>query len=274
VVRPSDILLECVRGNAGTLTLSQHVGLPLAVSAGGPARVSNPVLEETSRQASRDPRQSLGSTSANQVQPGSPHSRVLFSTPRLTAGSFDTVVIDRPGKGQAGRLRQDPDFIRAWASGVVLVKLGPRRGRHPSGRGCFSHYAKGWSLLNREPSVRVSRYIAGLAKTSPAHVLSVWGQSLNGCAANPPNQLLWLRSSPSLPWASQGCSLHRNTSIQKWLEETSKSRATLDTVIRTSYRARRGIGLICQNGTLPEFRGRNCPLTCYGSRPYQGGHSV
>jgi hypothetical protein len=274
VVGQPGILFECARGRAGTLALSQHVGLPLSVSVRGHSFQGGPGVR-TSRSKSE---RSLDSALASQVQPGPPQSKTRpINRVSITAGSFENVVIDRPGDNQADRLRRDPDFIRAWASGVLLVKLGARRSLHRDVHQYFAAIAKGWSVLNMAPTLRVARYIAGLAITSPGRVISVWGQTLRACALNPPNQLFWLRQSQKLPWDfAQGTPLHCNSSssLRKWLEETSKSRETLDTVIRTSIHAKRGLGLICEDGTLPEFRGRNCPLACYGSRFIRRGRTV
>lgn len=249
-----DILKQYVRGYSGALALSQNVGLPIAVSAKGS------LIASEAGNGSR--------ASVSEVR------RQLYAgkiPARLTAGSFDTVVIDRPGS-QADRL-QDPNFVRAFVSGVLLVRLGKRKEVHPAIRRSFCAYNGGWSILRTLPTLRVCRYIAGLAITSPANVVSVWGRPLRGLASNPPNQLYWLRSSWKLPWVPQGTPLGSNSSqasLGRWLEETSRARETLATTVRTSIQAKLGLGLICESGSLPEIRGCNCPLASYGSHPTKG----
>jgi hypothetical protein len=244
-----EILKQYARGNTGKLGLAQAVGLPLMVTTRGSI---------TSRSSGNLSRASV-SEARRQLLTGE-------APAKLTAGSFDTVVIDRPGS-QADRL-QDPNFIRAFVSGVLLVRLGRRSEVHPDTRRSFCAYNGGWSILRICPTLRVCRYIAGLAITSPGRVVSIWGCSLRELVSNTPNQLYWLRSSWSLPWLRHGTPLGSNNfqaSLGSWLEETSKPRIILGTTVRTSLRAKLGVGLICRSGSLPEIRLTNCSLASYGS---------
>jgi hypothetical protein len=265
------ILFQCAKGSSGALALSQHVGLPLAVSV----REVHSVPECTPSMVSMDGSSAADSSTVSVKSPaGKLGTKVSLA--KLTTGSFENVVIDRPGS-QVHKLTQDPDFIRAYVAGVLLVRLRERSALHPDVKRCFSAFNGGWSILRMIPSLRVARFIAGLAITSPANVISIWGRSLRDLASNTPNQLYWLRSSWSMPWPCQDTPLGSNnsaTSLVSWLEETSKSRIILDTTIRTSFQAKLGISLICGNGSLPEIRRSNCSLACYGSHPHLGGQTA
>jgi hypothetical protein len=214
VVGRPGILFQCAAGHAGSLTLGQHVGLPLTETVKG---FPSPV-----KAGKRKPVVSTGLTPSPIVpmEDGVPYS-----------GS------------QSKKLTRDPNFIRAWVSGVLLVKLEKPQKLHTDIRDCFDPFNGGWYILRMCPNLRAARYIAGLGMTKPRNVMSIWGRHLRCLAADTPNQLSWLRSSWRLPWPCQDSLLHRNNpeaKLQEWLEETSKSRKILDSVIRTSVHAKHG----------------------------------
>lgn len=194
--------------------------------------------------------------------------RPILGPQKLVTGSFDTVIIDRPGS-QSHKLHSDPNFIRAWAGGVILVRPGKLRELHPEVKSCLARYHLGWYIVRRCTSLRVARFLAGVGISYPSRVQSIWGNSLRELAKNTPNQLFWLRSSWKLFWVSPDPPPGRDNGpslIDDWSSQT-KTRLRLGSTIRTSIRAKHGLGLICGNESLPEIRSSICSLTCYGSRP-------
>jgi hypothetical protein len=92
------------------------------------------------------------------------------------------------GKTRREKL-QDPDFIRAFVSTVVLVS--PERGWKHSELS-LTKFAGRWQLLRDCYTLKAARAIAGLALTSPQRVVSTLGRSLHDLATRTPDQLRWL----------------------------------------------------------------------------------
>jgi hypothetical protein len=117
---------------------------------------------------------------------------------KLLPGTFGACA--STGESQREKL-QDPDFIRAFAETVILVRPGKQLlARHDL---VFDKFAGGgWHLLRRCLTLRGARALAGLAITSPRNVISSFGRSLRDLAATTPDQFYWLRSSWRIacPW--------------------------------------------------------------------------
>jgi len=144
---------------------------------------------------------------------------------------------------------QDPNFIRAYASCVVLVRPGKRK-LHPKVTELLSFFGNGWYALRACPTLRVARAIASLAITSPRNVLSSWGRPLRGLAANTPDQLRWLRSNWQLSRVTldpPGCGNTFQWNIGSWRDKT-RARLNLASTIRKSLQTSPGVaGLSCGN---------------------------
>jgi len=90
---------------------------------------------------------------------------------------------------------KNPNFIRAFASGVLLVK--------PVGRSHhldLTYVGFGWYKLNSLPSLSGVRKLIGWALSSPSTVFSIWGHSLREVSRMYSDQILWLQSNWSLPF--------------------------------------------------------------------------
>jgi len=120
----------------------------------------------------------------------------------------------------ASQKLQDPNFIWAYAAGVVLVRPG-KRPLHPEVAKSLSNHSGGWHTLRECRSLRVARWVAGLAITSPSSIVSGWGRSLRGLAADTPHQLSWLRSSQLRVWL-------RHTAVRRGSSPASLARAWAD----------------------------------------------
>jgi hypothetical protein len=92
-------------------------------------------------------------------------------------------------EGSVASRLADPDFVRAFASGVLLVK--------PAGRPHhlnLTYVGFGWSRVDSFPTLSVARKICGWALSSPSTVHTIWGSSLRELSRMYSDQILWLRS--------------------------------------------------------------------------------
>lgn len=86
--------------------------------------------------------------------------------------------------------RKDPNFVKTFASGVLLVK--PAGRRHQLN---LTYVGFGWYKLKTQPTLSVARKLAGWSKTSPSTVFSLWGSSFNELTQLYSDQILWLLNS-------------------------------------------------------------------------------
>lgn len=96
-------------------------------------------------------------------------------------------------EGSVASRLEDPDFVRAFASGIMLVK--------PAGRPHhlnLTYMGYGWYRQDSFPTLSVARKLCGWALSSPRTVLHIWGSSLRELSRMCSDQILWLRSNWSL----------------------------------------------------------------------------
>jgi len=123
---------------------------------------------------------------------------------------------------------QNPDFIRAFASTVLLVKPA-RRAHHLD----LTYVGYGWYRLNSCTTLSAARKVAGWALSSPSTVLHTLGNSLNELSSVYSDQILWLLSNWSLLWNIQrGRGTNQQTVFADWTEQ-SEARSNLASFMQT-----------------------------------------
>jgi len=112
---------------------------------------------------------------------------------------------------------QNPNFIRAFVSTVLLVK--------PAGRVHhldLTYVGYGWYRLNSCTTLSAARKVAGWALSSPSTVLHALGSSLNELSSVYSDQILWLLSNWSLFWSIQKRRrANQQTVFADWSEQSS-----------------------------------------------------
>jgi len=143
---------------------------------------------------------------------------------------------------------QNPDFIRAFVSTVLLVKPG-KRTHHLD----LTYVGCGWYRLNSCTTLSAARKIAGWALSSPSTVLHTLGNSLNELASVYSDQILWLLSNWSLLWNIQRRKgLNRQTVFDDWTEQ-SGARLDLASFMQTYMNPHVCVGH-CRSGVTQTFQ--------------------
>lgn len=106
---------------------------------------------------------------------------------------------------------KDPDFIRTFASGILLVKPGSRKHNLP-----LKYSGDGWYSVKGPLTLSVARKLAGWALSSPSTVLHIWGSSLRELAQMCSDQILWLLSNWRL-LLNKSKSSKPQTVFEEWL---------------------------------------------------------
>jgi len=173
----------------------------------------------------------------------------LSRTGSLLPGTYESASKDCGIKSRRKKL-QNPDFVRAWATTVLLVRPGKKLRSH--GGLDFARFHGEWYLLRRCRTLQGARSLAGLAITSPGRVFSYFGRSLCGLAQYTPDQLRWLWNS----WRycetvePKRCGGKSVTLLQAWTSDTWARRRLARTMARTLEQAKpaskTGLSTECQ----------------------------
>lgn len=149
---------------------------------------------------------------------------------RLLSGTFISKNADNPRE----KLRNNPNFIRAFAASVLLVK--PGKLLHTDGL-TFHKFVGGWHKLSSCSTLKGARALAGLAITSPSKVLNIFGRSLCGLARHTPDQLSWLQSSWHItsPWDVIPCGRPRSEQLLEFWRDKAPARLRLASTIGRTF---------------------------------------
>jgi len=136
----------------------------------------------------------ISRVACTQDNPG--NSQLLFGTYKVFRARKNenlSIRTDRRARrildSSVSERRKDPDFIRAFVAGILLVK--------PVGRNHhldLMYMGSGWYKLKSLPSLSGARLLASWSLTSPSTVFTIWKHSFLELSRRYSDQILWLLS--------------------------------------------------------------------------------